>query len=67
MYNSLPWEEDITRGVCVETCGISNPEGISLFSLEKKGDIWWIVDAFGGTTLSAFVVFFFLCTCAWKE
>lgn len=51
MYNSLPREEDITRVYVLRPVGISNPEGILLFSLkkrkEKENDIWCSVDAIG--------------------
>lgn len=46
MYNSLPWEEDITRVYMLKPVGFSCSEGILLFPL-KKGDIWCIVDAKG--------------------
>lgn len=46
MYNSLPWEEDITRVYMLKPAGFSCSEGILLFPL-KKGDIWCTVDAKG--------------------
>lgn len=44
MYNSLPREEDITRVYVLRPVGISNPEGILLFSLkkEKKKKVTWM-------------------------
>lgn len=46
MYNSLPWQEDITRVYVLRPVGTSSSEGILLFS-SKKGDIWCIVETPG--------------------
>lgn len=47
MYNSLPWEEDITRVYVSRPAGTGSSEGILLFP-SRKGDIWCIVEAPGG-------------------
>lgn len=36
MYNSLPWEEDITRVYVLRPVGTSSSEGILLFPSKKK-------------------------------
>lgn len=43
MYNSLPWEEDITRVYVLRPVGTSSSEGILLFPSKKKvtfGALW---------------------------
>ncbi len=57
MYNSLPWEEDITRVYVLRPVGTSSSEGVLLFPLEK-GDSWCTVEALGGGGL----VHIFVCT-----
>lgn len=54
MYNSLPWDEDITRVYVLRPVGTSSSEGILLFP-SKKGDIWCIVEALGGEFVCIFV------------
>lgn len=46
MYNSLPWEEDITRVYELRSVSTRSSEGILLFPY-KKGDIWYSVEAQG--------------------
>lgn len=46
MYNSLPWEEDITRVYELRSVSTRSSEGIFLFPY-KKGDIWCSVEAPG--------------------
>lgn len=62
MYNSLPWEEDITRVYVLRAVGTSSSEGILLFpSTTKKGDIWCTVEAPGGGFVCIFCVHGFIC------
>lgn len=59
MYNSLPWEEDITRVYVLRPVGtIVSLRGLYCFTLKKKGDIWCIVEALA----SGFVCIFL---CVW--
>lgn len=57
MYNSLPWEEDITRVYVLRPVGTSSSEGILLFPSKKKrkGNIWCIVEAPGGGFVRIFL------------
>lgn len=57
MYNSLLWEEDITRVYVLRPVGISSSEGV-LFSSAEKGDIWCIV---------VWVCEYFVCACGLIE
>lgn len=63
MYNSLPWEEDITRVYVLRPVGTSSSEGILLFpsKKKKKGNIWCIVEAPGGGFVRIFCVHGFIC------
>ncbi len=56
MYNSLPWEEDITRVYVLRPVGTGSSEGILLFPLEK-GDSWCIVEALRGWVCTPFRVY----------
>lgn len=56
MYNSLPWEEDITRVYVLRPVGTGSSEGVLLFPLEK-GDSWCFVEAPGGWACAHFCVY----------